>query len=242
MALVVLSKVEQRLDAVRAVLAGASVTEVAAAVGVSRVSVHAWLHRYLVEGMPGLADRSHRPWSCPHQASDQVAVVVAEMRRKHPRWGAKRIRMELLKKPPEGVLIPSAATINRILVRHGLVLQRKRKQPRESYQRWERPGPMQLWQLDIVGGVWLVDPTTGVLREAKVITGVDDHSRFCVIASVVERATGRAVCLALAAALARFGVPEEILSDNGKQFTDRFGKGGKSCSTRSAATTASRIG
>ena len=36
MALVVLSKVEQRLDAVRAVLAGASVTEVAAGVGVSQ--------------------------------------------------------------------------------------------------------------------------------------------------------------------------------------------------------------
>ncbi len=63
MALVVLSKVEQRLDAVRAVLAGASVTEVAAAVGVSRVSVHAWLRRYLTEGLPGLADRSHRPRS-----------------------------------------------------------------------------------------------------------------------------------------------------------------------------------
>jgi len=70
MALVVLSKVEQRLDAVRAVLAGASVTEVAAAVGVSRVSVHAWLRRYLLEGVAGLADRSHRPASCPHQASD----------------------------------------------------------------------------------------------------------------------------------------------------------------------------
>ena len=87
MALVVLSKVEQRLDAVRAVLAGASVTEVAAAVGVSRVSVHAWLRRYLTEGLSGLADRSHKPRSCPHQASDQVTVVVAEMRRKHPRWG-----------------------------------------------------------------------------------------------------------------------------------------------------------
>ena len=227
MVLVVLSKVEQRLDAVRAVLAGASVTEVAATIGVSRVSVHAWLHRYLTEGVPGLADRSHRPWSCPHQASDQVAVLVAEMRRKHPRWGAKRIRMELLRKPPDAVVVPSAATVNRILVRHGLVLQRKRKRPRESYQRWERPGPMQLWQLDIVGGVWLVDVATGVLREAKVVTGVDDHSRFCVIASVVERATGRAVCLAFAAALARFGVPEEVLSDNGKQFTDRFGKGGE---------------
>ena len=86
---------------------------------------------------------------------------------------------------------------------------------------------MQLWQIDIVGGVMLVDPVTGVVREAKVVTGVDDHSRFCVIAAVVERATGRAVCLAFAAALARFGVPEEILTDNGKQFTDRFGKGGE---------------
>jgi len=83
MALVVLSKVEQRLDAVRAVLAGASVVEVAAAFGVSRISVHAWLRRYLAEGLAGLVDRSHRPRSCPHQVSDSVAVLVAEVRRQH---------------------------------------------------------------------------------------------------------------------------------------------------------------
>lgn len=47
MVLVQLSVVEQRLDAVRAVLAGASVSEVAAGIGVSRVSVHTWLRRYL---------------------------------------------------------------------------------------------------------------------------------------------------------------------------------------------------
>ena len=213
MALVVLSVVEQRLDAVRAVLAGAQVTEVAASIGVSRQSVHGWLARYLVEGVSGLADRSHRPKSSPQQAATAVEVRVAELRRQHPRWGAKRIRMELLKAPVDGETIPGTATINRILIALGLVNPRKRKRSKDSFKRWERPGPMQLWQLDIVGGVWLVDVATGVLREAKVITGVDDHSRFCVIASVVERATGRAVCLALAAALARFGVPEEILSD-----------------------------
>ena len=227
MALVQLSVVEQRLDAVRAVLAGAQVKEVASSLGVSRQSVHGWLARYLVEGIPGLADRSHRPHASPQQAVGAVEVRVAEMRRQHPRWGAKRIRMELLKKPPVDWTIPATRTINRILVRQGLAIPRKRKRPRESYQRWERPSPMQLWQLDIVGGVMLVDPVTGVLREAKVVTGVDDHSRFCVIASVVEYATGRAVCLALAAALRRYGVPEEIFTDNGKQFTDRFGKGGE---------------
>jgi dihydrofolate reductase len=45
-------------------------------------------------------DRSHRPRSCPHKVSDSVAVLVAEVGRQHPRWGAKRIRMELLRKPP----------------------------------------------------------------------------------------------------------------------------------------------
>ena len=50
MALVQLSVVEKRLDAVRAVLAGARVGEVAASLGVSRQSVHAWMVRYLAGG------------------------------------------------------------------------------------------------------------------------------------------------------------------------------------------------
>jgi len=85
MVLVQLSVVEQRLDAVRAVLAGATATEVAAVIGVSRQSVHTWIARYLVDGLAGLADRSRRPASCPHQVSTTVEVQVAEMRREHPR-------------------------------------------------------------------------------------------------------------------------------------------------------------
>lgn len=230
MALIALSVVEQRLDAVRAVLAGASVTEVAAQVGVSRQSVHTWMTRYLSEGVAGLADRSSRPKSCPHQAPEVVERAVLELRREHRRWGAKRIRLELLRKGPPWQpderlpeeVVPSVSTINRILRRHQLVNQRPRKRSRDSYIRFERPGPMQLWGIDIVGGITLVNTTTGELREAKIVTGVDDHSRFCVMAKVVERATGRAVCVAFAEALARFGVPEEVITDNGKQFTDRF--------------------
>jgi hypothetical protein len=79
---------------------------------------------------------------------------------------------------------------------------------------------MELWQMDIVGGVLLAGG-----GECKMVTGIDDHSRFMVIAKVVERATARAVCLAFGEALLRFGVPEEVLTDNGKQFTARFGSG-----------------
>jgi hypothetical protein len=45
-----------------------------------------------------------------------------------------------------------------------------------------------------------------------------------VIAELVLQPTGRAVCQAFVAALRRYGVPAEVLSDNGKQFTGRFTK------------------
>ncbi|WUO30105.1 IS481 family transposase [Streptomyces sp. NBC_00286] len=226
MALVELSVVEQRYRAVLAVLAGATVTEVAAQLGVSRQTVSGWKSRYEAAGLAGLADRSRRPASCPHQASAEVEAAVCELRRRHPRWGPRRIA-HVLERAGSVAPVPSRMTVYRILVRHGLVEPGVRRRKRSDYKRWQRDRPMQLWQMDIVGGVMLVDPVTGELSEAKVVTGVDDHSRYCVIASVVERATGRAVCAAFARALQAFGVPEEVLTDNGKQFTDRFGQGGE---------------
>ena len=228
MALVVLSLVEQRLDAVRAVLAGAGVTEVAAQLGVSRSTVHRWVGRYLSEQIGGLADRSHRPHSSPRQVPAAVEAAVAEVRRQHPRWGSKRIWMELVRRPhPDVAVVPAERTIDRILARQGLLRERRGRRAKPSYRRWERAAPMQLWQIDIVEGLALVDTRTGELRGVKLVTGVDDHSRYCVLAKVVERASARAVCLAFAEALARFGVPEEVITDNGKQFTDRFGKRGE---------------
>ena len=35
----------------------------------------------------------------------------------------------------------------------------------------------------------------------KAVTGVDDHSRFCVIATLMPRENARAVCAALVAAM-----------------------------------------
>jgi transposase InsO family protein len=227
LALVALSVIEQRYRAVMAVLDGVAVTEVAAEVGVSRQSVHAWVVRYRDGGLSGLADRSHRTRSCPHRASSEVEALVCELRRAHPKWGAQRILHELMRGPEVLERLPSRATVNRILLRHGLVVARARRRKRSDYVRWQRPAAMQLWQLDIVFGPRLVDTTTGELREARIVTGLDDHSRYCVLARVVERATGRAICLAFSEALERYGAPEEVLTDNGKQFTDRFGRGGE---------------
>ena len=72
-----MSVVEQRYRAVLAVLAGATVTEVAARLGVSRQTVSGWKSRYEAAGLAGLADRSRRPASCPHQVSAEVEAAGA---------------------------------------------------------------------------------------------------------------------------------------------------------------------
>ena len=213
---------EQRYRAVWEVLEGASVTEVARRFKVSRQSVHAWLRRYAGDGgLGGLGDHSSKPHSCPHQMSPPVEVAVLEVRRAHPAWGADRIRYQLIK---DGITPPPGRTsIYRALVRHGLVAAGPRRRPRSDYRRWERARPMELWQMDVVGGFHLADGT-----ELKAVSGIDDSSRFVVSALLVARATAKPVCDALLQALRRWGCPEQILTDNGKVFTGRFGPAGSS--------------
>jgi transposase InsO family protein len=215
--LVELSVMEQRYQAVMAVVQdGWKVTEVADRLGVSRQSVHNWIARYEAGGLPALADRSHRPASCPHQTAAEIEAEICEIRRLHPGWGPRRIEHELARAGIEPV--PSRSAIYRCLRRHGLVELRRRRKRREEFRRWQRDRPMQLWQMDVMGGVMLDDAT-----ELKVVTGVDDHSRFCVAAGLVPKATSKAVCAVLSQALATHGIPDEILTDNGKVFTGRFG-------------------
>jgi transposase InsO family protein len=215
--LVELSVMEQRYHAVMEVVSGAPVTEVARRYGVSRQAVHGWLGRYERDGLTGLADHSHRPRYQPRQLDAQIEALVCQLRAAHPRWGPRRLRFELGK---AGISpVPSRSTVYRVLVRHHLVPARKRKRRRQDYKRWQREEPMQLWQLDVTGSVFLADGS-----ELKLISGIDDCSRFCVIATVVRRATARAVCRAFVTAMAVYGIPDEVLTDNGKQFTGRFGR------------------
>ena len=202
--LVELSIMEQRYHAVMEVVSGAPVTEVARRYGVSRQAVHGWLSRYEHGGLAGLADHSHRPRFQPRQLNAEIEALICQLRGGHPRWGPRRLLYELGKAKVSP--LPSRSTIYRVLVRHGLVPARKRKRRRQDYKRWQREEPMQLWQMDVTGSVFLADGT-----ELKLISGLDDYSRFCVIATVVRRATARAVCRAFVAAMALHGIPDEVL-------------------------------
>jgi transposase InsO family protein len=138
-----------------------------------------------------------------------IEARIVEMRRAHPAWGPRTILYWL----GEQSVSPGRSSVYRALVRHRLIIPAKRKRRREDYRRWERSRAMELWQMDIVGRFHLKGGT-----ELKTLTGVDDHSRFCVSARLMVRATARPVCQALRLAMASHGVPRQILTDNGRVF------------------------
>ena len=215
--LVELGLVEQRYQAVSEVLVdGVTVTEVALRLGVSRQTIHAWLRRYGNGGIGDLANRSSRPHRCPHQTPAELEAAIIMMRQAHPSWGPRRILIELDRAKVDP--LPARSTIYRILVRNQLIDPQRRRRRREDYRRWERSRSMELWQMDVMGRVRLTDGT-----ELSVVTGIDDHSRFCVSALLVPKATAKPVCSALTQAMRAHGIPDAVLTDNGKVFTGRFG-------------------
>jgi transposase InsO family protein len=213
-----LSVSEQRYQAVLAVIKdGETVTDVAARFGVSRKTVHQWLSRYEADGLDGLSDRSHRPRSSPLQMPAVVEVALVDLRRRHPSWGPRRLVYELARAGVEPV--PSESGAYRALLRFGLIDPAARRPRDRKWKRWERGRAMELWQMDVVGGFLLADG-----RRAKALTGIDDHSRFCVSAFLMLRENAGSVAAGLRLALERYGLPGQVLTDNGKVFTGRFNR------------------
>ena len=79
-----------------------------------------------------------------------VEVALAELRRAHPSWGPRRLVFELAKRGVEPV--PSESAVYRGLVRLNLIDPDARRPRDRKWRRWERGVPMELWQMDVVGG------------------------------------------------------------------------------------------
>ncbi len=115
------------------------------------------------------------PPGVSHQMDPAVEVGVLEARRRTPDWGPRRLVHEASRAGVEPT--PSRSGIYRALRRAGLIDPKARRRRDRRFRRGERGGAMELWQMDVVGGVLLVDGS-----ECKVLTGIDDHSRFVVCA------------------------------------------------------------
>jgi transposase InsO family protein len=134
------------------------------------------------------------------------------MRGAHPRWGARRIQAELARR---GIDPPAVSSIHQALRRNNLVAAQPPRRPR-ALKRFEREISNDLWQIDATR-VRLASR-----RKAWVLDTIDDHSRYLLAALAAEAPTGDAAWDCFEEAASRYGLPRQVLSDNGMCFTGRL--------------------
>jgi transposase InsO family protein len=215
MPLKVMDVVELRLQVISEVQSGLlSPREAAAVHGVGKTQVYEWLARYRAEGAGGLAPRSRRPHTSPAQLDAAVEDAIVAWRKRRPRWGARKIAAMLAR---EGWPAPAVSTVHQVLVRRGLVdHQPRRREPPGGWRRFCRLCCNDLWHIDATRhllacgrGFWVIDL-------------VDDHSRFLLAARVAAAPAMRPGWDAFRGAVAACGLPRELISDNGINFTGRL--------------------
>jgi len=169
---------------------------------ISRPTGYVWLKRFGDQGVAGIEERSRRPHLSPRQTSSALEARIVSLRRQRPDWGARKLAVLLER---EGSPLP-VITVHRVLLRHGLVLDRERR--RQATGRFERERPNELWQMDFKG-------QKGSDAAIGPLSVLDDHSRYLVALEQTGTTRLEAVRERLEGVFRRNGLPEAMLMDHG---------------------------
>ena len=191
-----------------------SVSELCDRYGISRKTGYKWIDRYEAGGAACLQDLSRRPHCCPHRTPHEITEALLEARRRHPRWGAKKLLKIVSRRHPDWEW-PARSTACDILKRHGLV-PKARRRPRLGHP--GRPdtlmkAPNEIWTADFKGHFRTRD---GIY--CYPLTVVDGYSRFllgCQGLLSTRHSDSRPVFLRL---FRELGLPKIIRTDNGVPF------------------------
>jgi transposase InsO family protein len=195
-------------------------------VGVSKHTLYSWKKRFDDQGPAGLVDapRGARKGSRLPEVTKRAILMLKEG---NPAYGVQRISDMLFRGPG---LPASPSAVARVLHEAGYVLEERPTVPHpDKVRSFERAKPNQLWQTDIF---------TFVLkrqnRRVYLVAFMDDHSRFVVGYGLHATASSALVLEVLRSAIASYGTPEEILTDNGSQYVTWRGKSAfaKECEKR----------
>jgi len=192
--------------------------------GLSIKTLSVWVRRAQREGDKGLATkRRGRPKGSVNRAGlpSAVRAAIVETKQRFPDFGLKKVAQYLLR---FGGLRVSPGSVRNTLRRAGVAQAApppRRKRSKPLPRRCERARPNQLWQTDITS---LVLPRHGARVYLTVF--VDDYSRYVVSWALASQQKSELVVGALRDGIGRFGKPEEVLTDQGRQYFSWRGKSG----------------
>jgi putative transposase len=210
------SPMEQRLEFIREYETELfTMTELAAQYGISRKTGYKWLAQYAAQGALGLCDHPRRPHHSPHATDADVVAALIGLRRRHPRWGAKKL-LAVAGRRHGGLAWPSRSTVCTLLKQHGLVAPRRRR-VRSPHAPASPLPPItaanEVWTTDFKG-----EFRTGDGMYCYPLTLRDGFSRFVLRCDAFLGRTTEATRRRFARAFADYGLPERIRSDNGGPF------------------------
>lgn len=204
------SFVDQRREFVRlAIQEGANRRELCRRFGIHPDTGYKWLERWSA-GETTLADRSRRPQTSPGRTRASIEAQIVSVRDAHPAWGARKITRWLER---EGVRCPTVSTVHQILHRHGRIV--PPPGGASARQRFEKPAPNLLWQMDFKGWVRL-----GNGERCHPLTIIDDHSRYVPCLRACANQQNSTVQSHLRRTFERYGLPEAMFVDNGPPWGD----------------------
>ncbi len=206
------------VDAV--VLEHRSPTQLALDHVVARSWIYKLLKRFKEGGYPALEPRSRRPHRFSTRTSAEVEAEVVRLRTELIEGGHDGGPQSILYHLAESVrALPSAATVWRILKRHGLITPQPQKRPRSSFVRFVAKLPNETWQVDATP--WqLADG-----RPVEILNFEDDHSRLFLASRAFLTVRALDVVDTFHAAAREFELPASLLSDNAAVFTGRSRRG-----------------
>ncbi len=191
------------------------VAELCAEFGISQKTGFKWLNRFRRLGGAGLGDRSRRPRHSPSRTAPRWVEAIAQIRRQHSSWGAKKIYARLQQQHPRARL-PKRRTITECLKRLGLTrrrLIRSRRGPKVPRTPLTVPQrPNEVWTIDFKG--WF---RTRNGQRVDPLTVRDLCSRF-ILGIGLLRYQHEPVCQYLQRIFIRYGQPTIIRVDHGSPF------------------------
>jgi len=187
--------------------------------GIGTSTLAEWVRCYRREGEAGLrhpaqsirAERAERA-----RLSPAVRQQIKALKQQQPSLGVKKIAQMLRR----WLFLPvSRETVRRVLHQEKLIEKTRRKPvknpPKPRF--FERATPNQMWQSDIC--------TIRITRENAYLIGfMDDHSRYMVGLGLYRSQTAEHVLEVYRRAVGEYGLPREMLTDNGRQYTNWRGK------------------
>jgi putative transposase len=184
---------------------------------ISTKTGYKWKERFIKEGLPGLKDKSTRPFSHPKKISEDVICELIRIKKMKKNWGPKKIRL-VYAQHHEGEYIPSRTSVERILKKAGFVKKKRRQKQYTSERITNRVIPQQsndVWTVDFKG--WWYTPKKD---KCEPLTIRDEFSKYIFSIKILDKSTTYCVKQEFERIFSEFGLPKVIKSDNGPPFAN----------------------